>query len=245
MGIRPAGTPANEALGRLRDSVTLISHLAFERQDSAYRALERRCMEANRDNLLGATLLSYNIAEELSPREVLACIDRFPARMQQHRLLAELRQSALRALKSEPGEPYTEIVQPAPDGTPLSLRETVQKPSNRYVLVEFWASWCGPCMKEVPYLKQAYERYRPLGLEIYAVSFDRDRDAWLEAIRQHDLRWLQVSELKHFDNSAAHDYAIRSIPSNLLIDTQSGTIVDRNLRGERLERRLEELMGQH
>lgn len=243
MGIRLAGTPSNEALGRFRDSITEFSHLAFERQDSAFRALERRTIAANRDNMLGVTLLAYNLADELKASEMLEEIGRFPAHMQEQRMLSELKRMALQGLKTEPGQPYTEIVQPAPDGTPLKLSSLIGEPATRYVLVEFWASWCRPCMNEVPYLKAAYERFHPLGLEIYGVSFDREREPWLAAIRDEGLKWPQVSELKHFDNSAARDYAVRSIPSNLLIDTRSGRIVATNLRGERLEKRLEELLG--
>jgi thiol-disulfide isomerase/thioredoxin len=109
--------------------------------------------------------------------------------------------------------------------------------------VDFWASWCGPCMEEVPHLKQAYDKFHGQGLEIYGVSLDNDNDKWLGAIREHGMGWVQVSDLNGFDNLAAKDYAVQSIPSNFLIDAQ-GRIVAKNLRGEDLCSKVAELLAE-
>ena len=97
-------------------------------------------------------------------------------------------------------------------------------------------------MEEVPHLKQAYDKFHGQGLEIYGVSLDNDNDKWLGAIREHGMGWVQVSDLNGFDNLAAKDYAVQSIPSNFLIDAQ-GRIVAKNLRGEDLYKKVEELLG--
>ena len=118
----------------------------------------------------------------------------------------------------------------------------IENPANKYVLVDFWASWCGPCLREIPYLQADYEKYRKKGFEIYAVSLDDERDAWVKTIADKQMKWIQVCDFKAFDSPASLDYAVESIPSNFLIDAQ-GVIVAKNLRGEDLYKKVEELLG--
>ena len=164
--------------------------------------------------------------------------------MQQHRELTELQDgSAEQKLKTDVGQPYIDIVQNNADGEPVSLKSVIDNPANKYTLVDFWASWCGPCMGEVPHLKQTYDKFHKKGFEIYGVSFDRDRDKWLAAVKRATA-WsgFRSATCNGFDNHAAKDYAVQSIPSNFLIDAQ-GQIVARNLRGEDLYKKVEELLG--
>lgn len=112
---------------------------------------------------------------------------------------------------------------------------------DKLILLEFWASNCGPCRQENPNLVKTYEKYKPKGFEIYAVSQDTKKSSWLNAIKKDKLPWLQVSDLKGKDNSASLIYGINGIPDNFLID-KSGIIIGRNLRGEKLNKKLEELL---
>ncbi|MFC2102502.1 redoxin domain-containing protein [Bacteroidota bacterium] len=138
-----------------------------------------------------------------------------------------------------------EIGQPAPDftqadttGNPLTLSSL----KGNVLLIDFWASWCGPCRAENPNVVAAWEKYHDKGFDILGVSLDKNRDKWLEAIKADDLTWYQVSDLKYWDNEASNLYGVRSIPSNVLLD-QDGIIIARNLRGEDLLNKLEELFG--
>ena len=115
--------------------------------------------------------------------------------------------------------------------------------SDTLVLVEFFASWCGPCLREIPYLQADYEKYRKKGFEIYAVSLDDERDAWVKTIADKQMKWIQVCDFKAFDSPASLDYAVESIPSNFLIDAQ-GVIVAKNLRGEDLCSKVAELLAE-
>jgi len=113
---------------------------------------------------------------------------------------------------------------------------------DKLVLLEFWASNCGPCRKENPYLVKTFEKYNPKGFEIFAVSQDTKKSSWLEAIENDKLPWNQVSDLKGRDNSASLIYGINAIPDNFLID-RNGIIIARNLRGEKLNEKLAELLN--
>jgi peroxiredoxin len=113
---------------------------------------------------------------------------------------------------------------------------------GKVLLVDFWASWCGPCRRENPNVVKLYERYKDQGFEILGVSLDRKKDRWLQAIEADGLTWPHVSDLKGWQNEAAKLYGVSSIPDTLLIDRE-GKIVARKLRGPALEKAVAELMG--
>ena len=244
------GTPANDASDAYSAaSRTLIKEYrdqatTDERREAIEKEFEQLTLttiDNNRDNFFGVVLMP-NRAYELSGQETLDEIAKFSPEMQQTKELTELKTSAEQKLKTDVGQPYIDIVQNNAEGEPVSLKSVIDNPANKYTLVDFWASWCGPCMGEVPHLKQTYDKFHKKGFEIYGVSFDNNRDKWLAAVKDNGMEWIHVSELQRFDNQAAKDYAVQGIPSNFLIDAQ-GKIVARNLRGEDLYKKVEELLG--
>ncbi|MCK7556329.1 TlpA family protein disulfide reductase [Chitinophaga sedimenti] len=114
---------------------------------------------------------------------------------------------------------------------------------GKYVLIDFWASWCGPCREENPVVVAAYHQFKEKKFDILSVSLDQPgkRDAWLKAIYQDQLSWQHVSDLQYWDNAVAKLYMVRSIPQNFLLDPQ-GKIVAKDLRGEQLVKKLEEIL---
>ena len=138
------------------------------------------------------------------------------------------------------GQQYTDLEMADPDGKMHKISELVGE--GKYVLVDFWASWCGPCKAEMPNVLEAYNKYHAKGFEVIGVSFDEKKDAWVKAVAQLNMPWLQISDLKGFECAAAPIYLIDAIPDNILIDPQ-GKIVDRGLRGKTLHTRLEQLLG--
>jgi thiol-disulfide isomerase/thioredoxin len=144
------------------------------------------------------------------------------------------------ACGGQTGEKYKEIAGlNSPDGKEIKLSEVVA--DNKYTLLDFWASWCAPCMAELPYLKAAYAEYHDRGFEIYGVSYDEDGQAWRGAIADNAMNWVHVSALKGWNCPTQKLYGVNSIPRNYLIDSK-GTIVAMNLRGEAVAQKLSELL---
>ncbi|MFV0344954.1 MAG: redoxin family protein [Bacteroidales bacterium] len=124
-----------------------------------------------------------------------------------------------------------------PDGEPIKLSSL----RGKYILLDFWASWCGPCRAENPNVVKAYNKYKGKKFDILGVSLDNDKEKWLKAIEDDKLTWHHVSDLKGWENEASQMYSVRGIPTNFLLDSE-GKIVATNLRGEDLEKKLAELL---
>lgn len=137
------------------------------------------------------------------------------------------------------------IGSPAPE---IALNDTAGKPfklsalRGKYVLLDFWASWCRPCRMENPNVVKLYKKYHPKGLEILGVSLDKDKTAWTNAIKQDGLIWKHISDLGFWNSAAAKLYEVKGIPQTFLLDKE-GKIIGKNLRGPELEQKMEELLG--
>jgi len=154
-----------------------------------------------------------------------------------HGMVQQTQLMVARVEATKIGNEAPELILPTPDNKELALSSL----RGKVVLIDFWASWCGPCRKEMPNVKLMYQKYKDKGFEIYGVSLDKDRDAWLAAIEKDGLKWPQVSDLKFWQSEAAQTYAVQSIPHTVLID-KDGRILAAGLRGAELEAKVAEAL---
>ncbi len=134
--------------------------------------------------------------------------------------------------KTAPGQSFVDFEMLTPEGDAVKVSELVGK--TDYLLIDFWASWCGPCIRTFPDLTAFYDKNKGEKFQILGVSLDREKNAWTAAINKHNLTWIHISDLKYWESGGAKLYAVNSIPATVLID-KNGTIVGRNMELEEIQ----------
>ena len=160
-------------------------------------------------------------------------IQKYPWLQEAKDVKENIDKSLAAAKKTEEGAKFINITQPDKDGKNQNLYDFLK--GKKYVLVDFWASWCGPCRAENPHVLKVYNKFKDQGFDVWAISLDDKKDNWLRAVKDDKMPWPQVSDLKGWKNEAAQYYNITSIPMNFLLDSE-GKVVAKNLRGDNLEK---------
>jgi len=182
-------------------------------------------------------IVLMQLAQEMTAHEIDSVVSSFDPSIKSSIYVAELQKVAEKMKITNVGGLATDFTLNTPEGTPLALSSL----RGKYILIDFWASWCGPCRKENPNVVAAFNKYKDKGFDILGVSLDREKGAWVKAIADDHLTWHHVSDLKFWQNEAAVKYGVQSIPFSVLLDKE-GKIIGKNLRGEELAKKLAELM---
>lgn len=168
----------------------------------------------------------------------LSCEEKKPKTVYDENAAAETKTDPGEVSGLEAGNIAPDINLPTPEGEMVKLSSL----RGKYVLIDFWASWCGPCRMENPNVVRMYQKYKDKGFEIYAVSLDQSRERWVQAIQDDKLTWVHVSDLQYWNSMVVPLYGISGIPATVLLDKE-GKILAKGLRGESLEAKLEEVFN--
>lgn len=198
-----------------------------------------RSLEKYRDSVLGVMLLwEKSGSGSATAPYVDSLIALVPVTQQNSTYYRKMKETAVKLRTLDPGAQAPEFTLPSLAGEMMSLSSF----KGKYVLLDFWASWCVPCRQETPNLIKAYNKYKADGFEIFSVSLDDKKAKWEKAIADDKMTWSQVSDLKGMKSIVAPLYSINGIPATWLLD-KNGTIIAKNLRGEELGSKLKEIFG--
>jgi len=252
---RVGGTKCNEQWQELNDSVMTIGkeinriaeHIygntvdemeqqkgmdQIEKLNQRFSAIVVKTTEKNIKNEFGYFLLTYYPEELIDNQTRMKLIDKLPDEKQKRPAIQKMLANLKQASESAEGMTIKDFTQPGLDGTPVSLLGEVSK--SKITVIDFWASWCGPCRQEMPFMVELYDKYKDKGLNIIGISLDEDSDAWKAATQQLNIPWVQMSDLKGWENVIAKHFCVNSIPHTIVVD-QQGKILKRGLRSEKLE----------
>ncbi|MBF6628620.1 MAG: AhpC/TSA family protein [Proteiniphilum sp.] len=224
--------------GTMNDSLDAEINEAYEEINNQMTDLNFNFIRDNIKNDLGkySFMASSSMFEPEKQKEILSLADDdFKAQENIQRVVKRLENLENVAI----GKKFVDFTLKNTEGNDVSLSDYAGK--GKYVLVDFWAAWCGPCRQEMPNVVAAYDKYKSKGFEVVGVSFDQEKDKWIQGISDLNMTWPQMSDLMYWESPVVDMYAINGIPHTVLLDKE-GTIIEKNLRGEALDAKLAELM---
>ena len=224
--------------GTLTDSTFIKLKKQFSDEESNLRMLTQEYIQNNTDNVSGIYVFLQN-SYLFSAEEQSSIIRNAKPFFQKSHIIQTFSDILERTRNIAVGLPYIDLKMQNPEGQSVSLSDYIGK--GKYVLIDFWASWCAPCRKQMPALISLYDQFKNKNFEIVGVSFDNNKNEWINYIKDAKLPWPQMSDLNGWESDAVLLYAIQGIPHTVLIDPQ-GKIVAKDLKGSELVKKLEEVL---
>ena len=242
--IDPINKEEDELYEKYKEAEEIGDEAAKEAISDQYDELEDKKKELIKDYVLqhpDTPVSAYLVVRSIyyfDLEDLEEFVKSFDQSIQNSRYVQDLNKRVENLRKVAIGEKYTDISMPDTSGAMVSISDL----DGKYRLIDFWASWCGPCREENPNLVEVYHQYKDKGFTVIGIAFDNNAERWKKAIVDDKLEWLQMSDLKGWESKASEVYVISSIPSNVLIDPE-GIIIDKNLRGKKLREKMAELLG--
>ena len=259
--IKVAGTPANDQLQQMNEQMASVSKqmsaiykeiqspgisaAEIEAKKTAFNKLGEQMEQIVKDHArkhagtnFGFILLS-NYSELFEPQELEELMAKLPANLRQRSIIKRLAAEMEAQKKTAEGSPMGDFTQNDLQGNPQSLMAEVKK--HKVTIIDFWASWCGPCRADMPGMVSLYAELKDKGLGIIGISFDNNHDSWSRAVKDLGMTWMQVSDLQGWQNSIGRHFSVNSIPHTMVVD-QKGIILKKGLRGEELSNYVRDLL---
>lgn len=217
----------------------------FQKEEEALRAedmkVKKQMVKDNPDAFVSALIVTDMQSMGASSTEIREYYEMLSNSVKQSPYAAAIKTNLEKVSAVEIGSEAPKFSGPNPEGEEISLEDAMGK----VTLIDFWAAWCRPCRVENPNIVKVYEKYHDKGFNIIGVSLDREdqRDRWLQAIKDDNLTWTQISHLQFWEEPIAQLYGVRAIPAAFILD-ENGVIVAKNVRGEALEQKVKELLGE-
>lgn len=212
----------------------------YDSLENVQKEIAINYIKKNTESVVSPYIVIKELVHDLSLQEMQQYAQGFDSTLARTKYMKQINNRINTLEKVDIGKQAPDFTLPNPDGEAISLSSLTE--NGNYLLIDFWASWCGPCRNENPNVVALYNDYHDKGFDIMGVSLDKEKGAWLKAIEADKLTWHHVSDLKGWNNAAARLYGVNSIPHTVLLDKE-GVIIAKNLRGEELRSKIEELLN--
>jgi len=203
------------------------------------KVFTKNFVKEHNSSVVSAYITLVQLANQIEGSELDSIVAKFPVEISKSEYVIKVKEITEAMKKTTLGAVAPDFTMNDPEGKPIQLSSL----RGKVVMIDFWASWCGPCRQENPNVVKLYQQYHDKGFEILGVSLDKTNEEWIKAIQDDQLKWLHVSDLQFWQNTAARLYSVNAIPQTYLLDKE-GKIIAKGLRSEQLAAKLNELFPQ-